>query len=264
MNRMKTCRHIATVASLLSLPCIWACSSAGPRDDESNPESQVPNAVLFEAKWSDTGRFQILNDESGHMGMAVTGIKGKDDPGAVGKLGGPSFVDTYRSLLPNESVPPLLKALEARRSSVIAPTDQSQVVKLDPIDTALPAEQPNSSEAVTICADWALMACSIHLAKCCHGRPDRNFLQCPGTLLCPNNSDVSFFDNTERNTTSGHALSGVSGSGFAVSPNTWGWHQWWMGYPCSIPELWNSAPGWLALTTNRRNPRPCVQGEISE
>jgi hypothetical protein len=122
MNGMKTCRHVATIASLLSLPCILACSSAGPHD-ESNPESQISHAVLFEAKWSDTGRFQILNDESGHMGMAVTGINGKDDPHAVGKLVGPSFVDTYRSLLPNKSVPPLLEALEARRSHVVASTD---------------------------------------------------------------------------------------------------------------------------------------------
>jgi hypothetical protein len=263
MNGMKTCRHIATVASLLSVPCILACSSAGPGDDESNPESQVPNAVLFEAKWSDTGLFQILNDESGHMGMAVTGVKGKDDPGAVGKFGGPSFVDAYRSLRPNESVPPLLKALEARRSSVVAPTDQSQVVKPDPIDTALPAEQPNSSEVVTICKNWVLMACSYHAAICCARGPNANFKDCIHNV-CPSNSDVSFFDNTDMSTTGSHALSGVSGSGFAASPHTWGWHQWWMGYPCAFPHLWNPVAGNFGVTTHQRRPQPCLQGEISE
>ena len=264
MNRMKICRYVANAASLLSLPCILGCSSAGPGDDESNPESQKPHAVLFEAKWSDTGRFQILNDESGHMGMAVTGVNGKDDPRAVGKLAGPSFVDTYRSLLPNESVPPLLKALEARRLSVVVPTDQSQVVKLDPIDTALPAE--SNSSHVAICEDYVLMACSSHRMFCCMRtpHPSPNFAECQFNLVCPSNSDVSFFDNINMNTNSSHALSGVSGSGFLAPANQWGWHQWWTGYPCARPHIWNAVAGDMGVSTHRRVPQPCLQGEISE
>jgi hypothetical protein len=262
MNGMKTCRHVATIASLLSLPCILACSSAGPHD-ESNPESQISHAVLFEAKWSDTGRFQILNDESGHMGMAVTGINGKDDPHAVGKLVGPSFVDTYRSLLPNKSVPPLLEALEARRSHVVAPTDESQVGKLDPLDTALPTAPSNSPEDAPICFNFTLMACSSHRARCCAEGTGVIFIECPTRLVCPGNGDVSFFDNM-INTNSSHALSGVSGSGFVASANTWGWHQWWAGYPCARPHMWNATGGDMNVTTHEKISRPCVQGEIPE
>ena len=260
MNRPKTCRHIANAASLLSLPCILACSSAGPLDDKSYQESGTPHEIVLEAKWSDTGRFQVVRDESGRLGMAVTGIIGKDDPRAVSKFVQPSFVDTYRSLLPKEAVPPLLAALDARRSPIVATTDQAPVVKLDPIDTALASQ---SGFIDTVCHNFSLMSCSVHTPMVCTWRATTNFVETTDSNVCPSNSDASFFWNM-MNATSSHALSGVSGSGYAANPNSWGWHSWWTGYPCAPPHLWNASTGELGVTNHRRVAQPCVQGEISE
>jgi hypothetical protein len=275
MNRTKTCRHIASVAPLLSLSCILACSSAGPLDDEPYQESGPPHEIVLEAKWSDTGRFQLLRDESGHLGMAVTGIIGKDDPRAAGKLIQPSFVETYRSLLPNDAVPPRLAALEARRSPVAAPTDRAPVVERDPSDAALPAEQTvceppvNCAFIDTVCHDWVLMKCSFHrLGRCSSGGPGSGN-QTPGdsiiisSTICPTANDVSFYWN-EATVNGSHALTGVTGSGFIANADSWGWHVWWNGYPCARPHLWLPVGAEVGISSHFKVPQPCAQGEISE
>jgi hypothetical protein len=257
---MKICRHVTNVVSLLSLSSIWACSSAGQQDDGAYAENGPPNEVVFEAKWSDTGRFQIVRDASGHLGMAVTGVIGKDDPSAASKLVRSSWVDTYRALLPNQSVPRGLAALEAKRARVVAQTDRAPLAKVEPTEAAFAPDQSSFLNAT--CKDFWLMACSVHVDVDCNHSDSTNFIETTANV-CPSNSDVSFFWNAVNDTGS-HALSGVSGSGYGVSAYTWGWHSWWTGYSCAKAHMWNSVSGELGVTNHYRQPMPCARTESPE
>jgi hypothetical protein len=70
--------------------------------------------VVFEASYSEHGRFTVTEDEAGRLGMSVTGSSSADDPGQVMRKISGSLVATYRALLPGAEAPAALERLDAR------------------------------------------------------------------------------------------------------------------------------------------------------